>query len=374
MSGPCDAAFRTMAERLGGISCDADPVGTVRAPWNLDNWTLPVVETLMIGGALFALVHAVRLWRRSGNPAALAFWGAAVAFVLILEPPLYFPRQFGIGEHLDVLFVHNVFGVQFLYDRMPLYIVALYPASFYLACSLVSALGVFQRHGRVLGAVCVGFVNHCFYEIFDHLGPQLRWWAWNTDAAVNGPMLGSVPLVSTVIFGIIAPGLLAFWWRLLIAEPAERGALGGGRTAAGTVAVAVLTTLSLPVLSAPVSYLTLAGNPNDTVMSVVLYAAVVVVGAVALPALARRADTAPAVTGDPSAHRYALLHGGVYLAVFAVLWAASLPDLLAAEHGVTGNGNPVGNPFYAAGCAVVCGWVLVLVRARAGRPVAPVAG
>jgi Cytochrome P450 len=45
-----------------------------------------------------------------------------------------------------------------------------------------------QRHHR-RAAICVGFVHHCFYEVFDQLGPQLRWWAWNTDNPLNHPML-----------------------------------------------------------------------------------------------------------------------------------------------------------------------------------------
>ncbi|MFC5749824.1 hypothetical protein [Actinomadura rugatobispora] len=362
MSGPCDEAFRVMADRLGGISCDADPVGTLRDPAGLTGWTLPVVEALMIAGAVLALLHAVRTWRRTGDPAGPALWSAAVAFVLILEPPLYFPRQFGISEYLDVLFVHNVFSVQFLFDRMPLYIVALYPACFYLACALVTRLGVFRRHGRVVGAVCVGFVNHCFYEIFDHLGPQLRWWAWNTGAAVNDPALGSVPLVSTVIFGFLAPALLVFWWRTLFPEPAPepagRGPLGAPGVAVRVLLVGVLTTVSLPVFSAPVSYLTLTDTPNRAVMAAVLYTAIAVAAVVAVAAVARSAPADAPATGDRFLDRYALLHGTVYLAVFALLWAAATPDLLAAEGGRTGDGAPVGNPFYALACAAVCVWVL----------------
>lgn len=50
-----------------------------------------------------------------------------------------------------------------------------------IAFEIVRTLGVFRRYGTLVGAVCVGFVHHAFYEIFDHL-VQLRWWSgpWTT--------------------------------------------------------------------------------------------------------------------------------------------------------------------------------------------------
>ena len=36
--------------------------------------------------------------------------------------------------------------------------------------------------------------------IFDNIGPQLLWWAWNPHAASNSPWLDSVPLSSAVLF------------------------------------------------------------------------------------------------------------------------------------------------------------------------------
>jgi hypothetical protein len=90
-----------------------------------------------------------------------------------------------VQDTVGVVFDHNVYTVQFLFDRLPLYIVALYPAVAMLAFEVVRALGVFRDRGIVVGAVCVGFVHLCFYEVFDHLGPQLRWWAWNEDVGVE---------------------------------------------------------------------------------------------------------------------------------------------------------------------------------------------
>jgi hypothetical protein len=82
-----------------------------------------------------------------------------------------------VQDTVGVVFDHNVYTVQFLFDRLPLYIVALYPAVAMLAFEVVRALGVFRDRGIVVGAVCVGFVHLCFYE--------LRWWAWNEDVGVE---------------------------------------------------------------------------------------------------------------------------------------------------------------------------------------------
>ena len=361
MSAPCSEAFRQLADGLGGIPCDAHPAVSLRSPAGLENWTLPVVEALMVGGALLALAHALRARRRTGDAAGLALWCAAVAYVLVLEPPLYFPHELGIDDHLDLIFVHNVFGVDFLYDRMPLYIVALYPAGIYLATALVAALGVDERRGRLVGAVCVGFVHHCFYALFDHIGPQLRWWAWNPDADVARPALGSVPLVSTVLFSLVAPAILVLAWRVLVAEPSAHGALRGRPWAwvGRTVATGAVTPLLLPVTGAPVAYLTLADRPNRAAMAVLLYAVIAAAGVVAVPALAAAGRQPAPAGGDRLVERYAVVHGAAYLAVFGVLWLTALPDVVDAEAGRAPDGAPVGSPLYVAASAAVCAWVLV---------------
>ncbi|EFC82669.1 hypothetical protein, partial [Parafrankia sp. EUN1f] len=300
MSAPCSAAFRSLAEKLGGISCDPDPAASLRSPADLVNWTLPVIEILMIGGAVLALAHALRIRRSTGNPAYLALWFAPIVYALVIEPPLYFPEQFGIDDRIDLIFVHNVFTVQFMFDRLPLYILAVYVAVPYLACALVDRIGVFDRRGRLVGSICVGFVHQCFYEIFDHIGPQLRWWAWNPDAATNEPALGSVPLSSTVIFGLVGPAILAFCWRALIAEPAGRRTLGSTGLVGRVVAAGVLTPVLLPVAGAPLGYLTTVRNPNHALMAAVFGVMLAAAAAVALPALAQgRLRPPPAPPAPP---------------------------------------------------------------------------
>src|ERR1700739_1288724 len=170
MSDLCTPTFAGLAARLG-FSC-ASPGGAVpfRSPLAWENWTLPVLEVTVIAGAVVALVYAVTRARRHHDPTNLVLWFGAIAYLLIIEPPLYFPGPFGISGHVDTMFAHNVFTVHFLWGRLPLYIVAIYPMMATVAFEIVRALGVFRRYGVLVGAVWVGFVHHAFYEIFDHLG------------------------------------------------------------------------------------------------------------------------------------------------------------------------------------------------------------
>src|SRR5271156_4906968 len=223
MSGACTSTFNSLAHQLGGFGCETvKPIVQLTAPWHLTNWTLPVVEAVMVGGAIYALVHAIQR-RRIGDPSVLALWFASVIYLLIIEPPIYFPNVFGIQSQIEEPFVHNIFTVQFLYGRLPLYIVALYPAMAVLSYEIVRSLGVFQRHGTLVGAVCVGFVHQCFYEVFDQLGPQLRWWLWNPRVKALRPALASVPMVSMTMFATFGPFMLALLVRWLIARKVDRG-------------------------------------------------------------------------------------------------------------------------------------------------------
>jgi len=172
----------------------------LRNPFGLENWTLPVLEITVIAGAVLAFLYAIMRLRRHDDPTNIALWFGAIAYLLIIEPPLYFPAAFGIDGHIDTMFAHNVFTVDFLWGRLPLYIVAVYPMMATVAFEIVRCLGVFRRYGTVIGAVCVGFVHHAFYEIFDHLGPQLRWWEWTLNHPLNQPFFNSVPLSSVVVF------------------------------------------------------------------------------------------------------------------------------------------------------------------------------
>jgi hypothetical protein len=362
MSAPCSDAFRHLADQLGGIDCaTAHPVVSFRAPWNLQNWTLSVVELLMITGAVLGLIHAVMMLRRHRQPAWLGLWIATVVYVLALEPFLYFPDTFGLNDRVGLVFAHNVFSIQFLYDRLPLYIVALYPAGIYLAHLLVDRLGVFRKRGVIVGAIATGVVHHAFYEIFDHLGPQLRWWAWNPDAPGTGPLFASVPLTSMVIFATIGPTIvvaLARW--LLFRDHPTRTAFGWSWR---TVATGLLTPLLIPIISLPVSIV--KPDAHLTLAIALYWAELLAFVAIGLWGIATSRPRGTDLTGFT--RTYPAIHASLYLVTFIVLWLTALPDLLSAIGGTTIGGTPTGNPLYVLACLALCIWVVV----SGLRPTAP---
>ncbi len=151
MSNSATPTFDAIAKSLGDFTCQNAPaVVHLRNPFALSNWTLPVLELMMVAGAVLALLWAIRRLRRDGDPTNLALWFATVIYLFVIEIPLYFPNIFGVEDSLGVVFAHNAFTVQFLFERLPLYIVALYPAVITLAYEIVRvAWGVPRsRHDR----------------------------------------------------------------------------------------------------------------------------------------------------------------------------------------------------------------------------------
>lgn len=363
MAGPCSDDFVRLADELGGISCAGNPVADLRAPWNLENWTLPVVELLLVAGAALALGHAVAMLRR-GKPAWLGLWAATVVYVFVIEPPLYFPEQFGLDEHLGLIFVHNTFTVDLLYDRLPLYIVALYPAGIYLSHALVDALGVFRRHGVVIGAVTVGAVHHLFYEIFDQLGPQLRWWVWNLEAETNHPLFGSVPLTSATFFATTSPAVLVGFSRwLLFRDGADRSR---GSWILRSTGVGLVTVALQPIAGLPPAVIGAVDGDDTVADQIALWA---ILGAMAAIATWAIATSRPGTDPDrrfrsPILDRYETIFAGAYLATFLVLWATALPALLEAVGGRTSDGSPTGNPLYALACGLCAAALVVRVERR----------
>ncbi len=342
----------------------------IRAPWDLSNWTLPVIEAVMVGGAVLALIHAVRHWRREGDPTVLALWCASIVYLLVLEPPLYFPEAFGLQHQVGLVFVHNVFSVQFLYDRLPLYIVALYPAMVTLSYEIVRSLGVFRRWGTLAGAVCVGFVHQCFYEVFDQLGPQLRWWVWNPQAKASHPAVASVPMTSMVLFAMLGPLALTLLVRWLVGQKVDRGERVVGWSLVGRI---VLVGLLVPLLdligSIPVDIFG-GSHPNTraeaAVMSLELVAAAVATGL--LLGIGWRGCRNGKPGASASTRLYIGLHGGLYLAAMALLWVFALPAYLRAVHGMTATGTRIGSlPYASAAFALSAIWVLLAISARMAR-------
>ncbi len=368
MGYTCDPVAERIAEGLGFSCRGADAVVTFRNPFGLENGTMPFLELLIIGGAGFALVHAWRRWRRDGDPVNISLWFASVVYLAVIEPPLYFPGWFGLEEHVGFIFSHNVFTVQFMYDRLPLYIVAFYPAISQLAYELARALGVFARRGPLLGSVAVAYACQVFYEIFDQLGPQLKWWAWNPgNEMINQPALASVPMNSMLLFASVSFGAMTYLVVRLVGVDEGRDARTGWSIGWRTVLAGAATPLAMIVVSAPSG--AFRGEDQLGIQRGTLSAELAVVWIAGLYLLVDAWRAARTDSGPIQSPVFARIYPAVYLGVLVVLWLTALPAYFASSGGVTEQGTPVGSLWYAALCAVAAAVLVVAaVRVRAPRP------
>ncbi len=362
----CTAEFARLAREAGGIQCDASPFVTFTNPFSLHSWTMPLIEMTLLAGMVACLLHALR-WRRAHADASnLVMWGAGILALLLIEPIAYFPQWWGLEEKMGLTFVHNQFSVQFLYNRLPLYIIAMYPVFGYLSYVLVQRTGVFERQRAWVGAVCVAFVFHSLYEVIEFVGPQLRWWIWNHDIPTGQPTLGATPYVNIQAFCIGIPLGMALATRLIATKPNQ----SGWRTVANVALVSLATWPVMFLTSVPSFVLDLVGFSTDTARLIGTWLIVVFCAAVTLLAFvdAYRAR----VRGDvelPSGierDRFALISIAIYLVVAMICWIAAFPDFLDATDGVTPGGDPIGTLPY--GLFTLAASIALVVGAYAGRP------
>ncbi|MEO9970131.1 MAG: hypothetical protein ABJG15_09970 [Hyphomonadaceae bacterium] len=343
-------------------------------PLALKHWTMNVVETLMIVGAVWGLVHAWRALKQRGEPMGMCIWWASIIFLFVVEVPVYFPELFGRTNN-QVFFIHNEFSLGLLFNMTPLYIMALYPALSYPAYLLVKQLGIFeQRGGVILGAVAGAFVFLPFYQIFDHFGPQFGWWLWDRENPYLELGLASVPFGSIVGYSLSGPLSLFLLTGLIIAPFVRRrkAAAVGWRIRDGvlltllTVIVGVLTPLCIPFVYPPAYYAALTSAPDAGVLAALYWGIILLVGAVGIWQFARgRTREAELSAGEAGAFRYGRTFFAVYLAVFAALWLYALPEYLAADAGLTARATPIGSIGFVAVCFAVCGFILWKVRTAA---------
>jgi len=212
-------------------------------PTQLMHWTMPLLECLMISGALLALAHAWKQLRSEGSPAYLYTWLATVCYGLIIEILSYnFVDNFWHGE----------FTVMLYYNHLPLYIMLLYPAALYPTFLLVKSFDLpAGLWGRVQEACCMGFIAQMFYIPFDNLGPMLHWWVWDTEAPSLQPFWYSVPATSYLWMMTLSMSfyLVARW---LLWGKTTRSALGW---IGATVAVGLLTNVGSVAMQMPVTIL-----------------------------------------------------------------------------------------------------------------------
>jgi hypothetical protein len=358
MSAVCGPEAEAVTRDLGFDCHDVSPVVSLRLPWDLAEPTMPLLEILIVGGAVFALVHAIRR-HRSGDPTNLALWFASLVYLFVIEPPLYFPEWFGLEQRYGFIFAHNRFTVQFMGDRLPLYIVAFYPVISQVAYELVRSLGIFRRRGAFTGSVAVAFACQVFYEVFDHLGPQLKWWAWNTDnRIVNHPALASVPMNSMLLFASVSMGAMTYLVVRLTGRPRR-----GLSLALRILVAGVLTPLTMAIAGIP-SSLFGGDEPDTTAQAWVLgieLALLWVAGAWILVSHLRSPDRGQS---EPLS-AFARFYPALYLGGMAAFWLSALPAYLSAKNGVTEDGTPIGSGLYALICFLGAGSVLAAVYRKA---------
>jgi hypothetical protein len=354
MSVTCDASAEAVTNYLGFSCHDVSPVVSINNPAHLYSWTQIPLELLVIGGAVFAFVLAFRRLRE-GDATNLALCLGSLVYLAITEPPLYFPEWFGLDNVYGFIFAHNEFTVQFMYDRLPLYIVAFYPAIITLAYEVVRAFGIFARRGAAVGAIALAFVAQVFYEIFDHLGPQLKWWAWNdANLQVNHPMLASVPMNSMVLFASVSLAFLTYAVVRLQKLPVVVRALTAG----------ALTPLAMVVAGVPSSLFSgdVPGLPQSVAAQAwVLGIELAVIWLVGGWIVVRSARG----EGEPL-DRFVLIYPAAFLVVHGLLWLSALPQFLAAKNGITAAGTPVGSGWYVLACFAAATGVLAMLFRHEG--------
>ena len=192
----------------------------------------------------------------------------------------------------------------------------------------------------IAGAICVGFVHHCFYEVFDQLGPQLHWWAWNSANPINRPMLAAVPMTSMFIFAALGPIVATVLVLRLVTEThlAWRTVLAGALVPVGIVVVGIPTSV-------------FGGrHPHTGAQAVLFSVELAAIAAFALSVLIRQSRR---VVLSPNG--FVGIFGPLYLGVLAALW-------------VTSSGVPKVGVAYAAVCFAVAAWAISLLRLRFRSP------
>jgi hypothetical protein len=213
-----------------------------------------------------------------------------------------------------------------------------------------------------VGSVAVAFVCHVFYEIFDQLGPQLKWWAWNdANQDVNHPALASVPMNSMVLFASVSFGVLTYLVVKLVGSPAADGGPRRGWSLTWRILVAgVLTPPAMGVAGLPSGAFG-GDTPNVTAQAWILgveLGLLWLAGAWVLITHLRRRGSEEVVPMTP----FARIYPPAYLVVMAVLWVGALPAFLDATDGITSDGTPIGSGLYTIACFVGAAAVLAVLH------------
>lgn len=179
------------------------------APSELLDWSFLAIEFILLVGAVCALLHAVRHYRRTKQLSALLTLLGALIFGLLNDIVSYYTVE---------SFWHGEFSVMLVFNRMPLYIAVLLSTLVYHTCMTIRR----YEFTRGVEALTIGFYTAVMYMIFDHLGPMLNWWIWDRGDPSNYPFLNSVPITSH--FWLFAwTTIFAFFNRIVCWDWVEQG-------------------------------------------------------------------------------------------------------------------------------------------------------
>jgi hypothetical protein len=190
----------------------------VNAPGALLDWSFLAIEFIVLIGFVTTVVHAFQHAKRSGTQSAPLTLVACLLYGLLMDISSYYTVE---------NFWHGEFSILFLYYRLPLYIVLLYPALLYLICMTIRR----YAFSPLVEAISIGFFGGVAYSIFDNLGPMLGWWIWDTSDPTTLPYLNSVPVTSYHWFFLFT-GVFAWLTRIVCWDWVEgrksRAAIGLG--------------------------------------------------------------------------------------------------------------------------------------------------
>ena len=223
MSAVCEEAAEQVTRNLGFDCHDVSPVISVHNPFDLANGTMPMLELVIIAGAVWALVHAVRRLR-AGDPINLAIWCASADLPVRHRAAAVLPGVVRPGRavrlHLRPQHLHRAVHVG---PAAALHHRDLPGAESSWSTRWSGCSGCSSHRGALVGSILVAFVCQVFYEIFDQLGPQLKWWGWNdANTDVNHPALASVPMNSMLLFASVSFGVMTFLAIKLAGSKARR--------------------------------------------------------------------------------------------------------------------------------------------------------
>ena len=202
--------------------------------------TFAAAEAVFLAVALCALVHAVT--RPSGHPNGRQRHVLLFVFAIVG------------GSMSDLFFMHlpivdnfwHAQGTLMLTERLPFYILCVYPGFLYVPLACVWRLGL----PALAETTLTGILTVAFYAPFDVVGAKFLWWTWHDSDTVTMSRVFGVPASSTM-WVCVYSSMFALMFRLFlpVASSGERPPLLWKPWKIGVFLRALVgATLAIPVM------------------------------------------------------------------------------------------------------------------------------